>query len=111
MTEHCGRAKEHVDSHTSGRWEPVKISFKRKIFCYFSVKKKKTLETLCYFIHVIRDRKQQLSKSWYHTLKPITQTYRMSLLSLWINYKFLKTVTYNGSADTTLTTAANALLL
>lgn len=56
MTEHCDRAKEHVDSHTSGRWEPVKISFRLKIFCYFSVKKKKALETICYFIHAIRDQ-------------------------------------------------------
>lgn len=53
---HCGRAKEHVDSHTSGRWEPVKINFRLKMFCCFLVKKrkKKTLGTICYFIHAIR---------------------------------------------------------
>lgn len=53
---HCGRAKEHVDSHTSGRWEPVKINFRLKMFCSFSVKKEKKknpLGTICYFIHAI----------------------------------------------------------
>jgi len=56
MVEHCGRAKEHVDFHTSGIREPVKNSFRLKIFCYFSVKKKKTLQTICYFTHAIRDQ-------------------------------------------------------
>lgn len=64
MMEHCGRAKEHVDSHTSGRWEPVKISFRLKIFCYFSVKKKKKhLKQYAVLYMPSEIRQQQVSKS------------------------------------------------
>lgn len=75
MMGHCGKAKEHVDSHTSGRWEPVKINFRLKILCCFSVKKEKKkthLEQYAILYMPSELRQQQLSKSWYHTLKPIT---------------------------------------
>lgn len=84
----------------------------KNILLFLSKKKrKKPLGTIPYSINAIRDQATAAFKSCYHTLNPITQANRTSFLSLWIDYKFLKTAAYNGSADTTLTTAANALLL
>lgn len=86
--EHCGRV-EHIDSHTSGRWEPVKISFRLKIFCYFSLEKEYCFERVSFHILCMANN-SSFAITLLYTLKSITQAYCMSFLCQWINYKFLK---------------------